>query len=94
MKIKTKIKQTRGFIEIAPIMRRSPKFRAKETQQLNHEPVTRLLNLGIIHVILLYLRMYAPHVFCFLRRFCAAQGANARACTGYLSFHTLASEKR
>ena len=40
------------------------------------------------------LRMYAPHVLCFLRRFCAAQGANARACTGYLSFHTLASEKR
>ena len=26
--------------------------------------------------------------------FCAAQGANARACTGYLSFHALASEKR
>ena len=41
-----------------------------------------------------YLRMYAPHVFRFLRRFCAAQGANARACTGYLSFHTFASEKR
>ena len=32
--------------------------------------------------------------FCFLRKFCAAQGANARACTGYLSFHTVASEKR
>ena len=40
------------------------------------------------------LRMYAPHVFCFLRRFCTAEGAIARACTGYLSFHTLASEKR
>ena len=38
--------------------------------------------------------MYAPYFFfCFLRRFCTAQGANARACTGYLSFHTLASKK-
>ena len=45
-------------------------------------------------VIKLSLRMYAPHVFCFLRRFCTAQRAIARACTGYLSFHILASEKR
>ena len=46
----------------------------------------------IFNVAVAALRMYAPHVFCFLRRFCAVQGANARACTGYLSFHTLASK--
>ena len=46
-----------------------------------------------IKIIETYLRMYAPHVFCFLRRFCTAHGANAHACTGYLSFHTLASQK-
>ena len=80
---------------IKPAARKKKGNKHKNTNDNANKRVYIVFSLLVIYrTVKLVLRMYAPHVFCFLRKFCTAHGANARACTGYLSFHTLASEKR